>query len=104
MSSDGRWLATGSRDCTARIWDLDMEALAHIARLRSGRTLTAKERTQYHVKKLEADPVLEHVPSLAQWQRPRLLNQAPEWHERQATDAKPGSFTAPHQMGSEATR
>lgn len=47
VSSDNRWVLTGSTDNTARLWDMDIERLMARARKLVGRELTDKERERY---------------------------------------------------------
>jgi WD40 repeat protein len=47
ISSDSRWLVTGSKDNNARLWTLKMDELLGNARLAAGRELTAKEREMF---------------------------------------------------------
>ena len=43
FSSDGRWLATGSEDHTARLWRLSLDELVSLACRSAGRNLTLEE-------------------------------------------------------------
>ena len=47
ISSDGHWLVTGSRDGTARLWNLRLDELVDLACRTAGRNLTREEWNQY---------------------------------------------------------
>jgi WD40 repeat protein len=47
MSADNRWLATGSRDSTARLWMLQLDELIDLACRTTGRNLSPAEWNQY---------------------------------------------------------
>jgi hypothetical protein len=47
ISSDSHWLATGSRDNTARLWNLRLDELVDLACRIAGRNLTREEWNQY---------------------------------------------------------
>jgi WD40 repeat protein/serine/threonine protein kinase len=47
ISSDNRWVLTGSSDNTARLWDMDIKRLMVRARELVGRELTDSERTRF---------------------------------------------------------
>ncbi len=51
ISTDNRWVLTGSFDNTARLWDMDIERLMARARKLVGRELTDKERERYLIPK-----------------------------------------------------
>jgi WD40 repeat protein len=47
FSADGRWLATGSEDTIARLWNLNLNELVELACKLTGRNLTLAEWQQY---------------------------------------------------------
>ena len=47
FSSDGRWLATGSEDGTARLWLMQLGDMLQMACQSAGRNLTREEWRQY---------------------------------------------------------
>ncbi|MCP4396906.1 MAG: hypothetical protein GY801_06360, partial [bacterium] len=47
VSPDSRWLITGSRDGTARLWDLRIEDLLATSCRTAGRNLSSTEWEQY---------------------------------------------------------
>ncbi len=47
ISSDSRWMVTGSSYATARLWHLQTPELLEISRITVGRNLTAEEWSHY---------------------------------------------------------
>lgn len=47
ISTDNRWVLTGSADNTARLWDVEIERLMARAKKLVGRELTDAERERY---------------------------------------------------------
>ncbi len=47
ISPDGHWLATGSYDSTARLWNLRLDELIQLACRTAGRNLTPEEWQQF---------------------------------------------------------
>ena len=89
FGEDSRWLLTSSDDGTVRRWDLNLEALRFLAQARAGRDLTPEERASYGLgPALSPSTTGSSPPELAPWQRPRILHQDPEWHDRQAQECQ----------------
>jgi WD40 repeat protein len=61
ISSDNRWLVTGSWDNTARLWGLHLDELIDLACRTAGRNLTRAEWEQYFPGQ-DYRKTCEHLP------------------------------------------